>query len=116
MKSGGVGRPDRTRTMRPARPTPRTAPEFSTAIVQIIADSLPSPLSTRCRELLPQILDEWRRNELQRHLSMESDEIRRDRSKKMNVVKSKAGQLLQALDAVDEHGRREIVVQIISMR
>jgi hypothetical protein len=90
------------------------APEFSPEIMNDIAESLPTPRSKRHRDLLSRILREWSHNELREHLSMEPRAITRDRMNKLEAIKSKAGKLLEAFDAIDESGRTLIVTQIVA--
>ena len=78
------------------------APKFSPEIVKAIAGSLPAPISKSDRELLMKILADWGPNELRRHLSMPSRAIVSGRLKKIATVKRRAGELLKALDSIDE--------------
>jgi hypothetical protein len=91
-------------------------PSFSSDVIEAIADSLPEPRSEGCRKLLPQILDEWSRNELQRHVrhfSKESRSVARERMKKLEIVRKRAGELLEALEAVDENARTGILAHLM---
>jgi hypothetical protein len=93
------------------------APEFSAfsaEFARTVADSLPKSVCSRRLKLLPEILQEWSRTDLQRHLSMGSPAIRRAaRIKKLETVKKCARRLLEAMQAVDEKGRTDILVQMI---
>jgi hypothetical protein len=89
------------------------AREFSAEFARIVADSLPKTVCSRRLKLLPQILQEWNRTDLQRHLSMEPPAIRRARIKKLEAVKKCARRLLESMEAVDKTGRTTILVQMI---
>jgi hypothetical protein len=91
------------------------APEFLPTNLREIVESLPTPRSKRHSDLLPQVLREWR-NELQEHLSRESVATTRHRLQDLESVKTKAGQLLKALDAIDQHGRLSIVLEMVENR
>jgi hypothetical protein len=78
-----------------------------------IADSLPEPICSRRRELLPQILREWSRTDLQRHLSMGSRMIIKERIERLELVRKCARELSQALDAIDQTGRNMIVSEML---
>ena len=91
------------------------APEFLATNLREIVESLPTPQSKRHRDLLPQVLREWR-NELQEHLSRESVATTRHRLQDLESVKTKAGQLLKALDAIDQHGQLSIVREMVENR
>ena len=91
------------------------APEFLPTNLREIVESLPTPQSKRHSDLLPQVLREWR-NELQEHLSRESVATTRHRLQDLESVKTKAGQLLKALDAIDQHGRLSIVREMFENR
>src|SRR5262249_8017742 len=91
-------------------------PNFSSEVMKAVADSLPAPRSEERRKLLPQILQEWSRTELQQHLqyfSKESRSITRERTKKLEIVRKHARQLLEALDAVDENSRTGILAYLM---
>ena len=91
------------------------APKFFPTNLREIAASLPIPQSERHSELLPLVLREWE-HELQEHLSRESAATIRHRVRGLESIKTKAGQLSKALDAIDEHGRLSIVAEMVDER
>jgi hypothetical protein len=74
---------------------------------------LPKLLCTRRCNLLPQILQEWDSSTLREHLSRESREKVRERTKKLDTVTGLARQLGEALDKLDDADRSLIVLQMI---
>jgi hypothetical protein len=78
-----------------------------------LQSGLPKPLNRRRCRLLPKILREWSRTDLQKHLSHASRAEFRARIKKLETVKKNALQLMNELDGVDEDGRTAIVAQMI---
>jgi hypothetical protein len=78
----------------------KLAPEFSNKLVAAVVNSLPKPPCNRRLKMLPRILQEWSGTDLQMLLSMESAAIRRQRIKKLEIVKKRADQLLDALKEV----------------
>ena len=74
---------------------------------------LPTPLSAQQRKLLPQILQEWGRTDWQEHLSRESRAVVKNRIKKLEVVKERARELKNALDAIDGFGRSLLFNQLM---
>ena len=91
------------------------APKFFPTNLREIAKSLPTPRSERHSELLPLVLREWE-HELQEHLSRDSAATIRHRVRALESIKTKAGQLSKALDAIDEHGRLSIVAEMVDER
>jgi hypothetical protein len=91
------------------------APEFLPTNLREIVESLPTPRSKRHSDLLPQVLREWR-NELQEHLSRESAATTRPRLRGLESIKTKAGQLVKALDAIDRDGQLSIVCEMVENR
>ena len=85
--------------------------DFSTG-VEAIAESLPTPLIPRRRELLPKILHEWSANELRDHLSREPRAVIRHRATKQKRVGNCARQLLRALNALDDKDIGHIAYQM----
>jgi hypothetical protein len=75
---------------------------FSVPIIERLSHSLPEPICQRRRELLPQILHEWARSDLQRHLSLDSRAVTRARIGRVERVRDRARELLEALNAADE--------------
>ena len=75
---------------------------FSDQVVKNLFRSLPEPVCERRRELLPQILDEWSRTDLQKHLSLDTRAVTKRRIKKVERVRDCARALLMALNAADE--------------
>jgi hypothetical protein len=86
--------------------------EWKRIAKQLQSDS-PKPLNERRCRLLPIILNEWSRTDLQGHLSRESRAEIRARIKRLETVKKSALQLISALNTVDENGRTAIVAQMI---
>jgi hypothetical protein len=86
----------------PRRQTSEKSDLFSDQIVDSLSHSLPEPICQRRRELLPQILHEWSRTDLQRHLSLDSRAATRARIGRVERVRDRARELLQALNAADE--------------
>jgi hypothetical protein len=90
--------------------------EFTPEEIKTIADSLPEPVHEQCRRLLPEILREWARTDLSRHLSMETRAKQRVRLKNMKKVRERACELLRALqrlDAADERGRAWLAQEML---
>jgi hypothetical protein len=86
---------------------------FSDDVVTSLSRSLPKPICERRRELLPQILHEWGRTDLQRHLSRDSRAVIRTRIKKIEQVRKKADELRQALKTLDQTGVGIIETEIL---
>jgi hypothetical protein len=86
---------------------------FSAQIIKSIAESLPEPVCDRRCELLPQILREWSRNDLKRHLSMDSRTIIKERIERLELVRECARELSQAFDSIDQTGRNIIVSEML---
>jgi hypothetical protein len=82
-------------------------------VAREIQNGLPKPLNERRCRLLPEILSEWERTDLQRHRSQESRTEIRAKVKKLETVKKSALQLMKALDNVDESGHADIVFQMV---
>ena len=80
---------------------------FSDDVVTSLSRSLPEPICERRRELLPQILREWGRTDLQRWLSWDTPAAARARIKRVERVRDCARALLQALD--DAHEERAMI-------
>jgi hypothetical protein len=89
---------------------------FSAQIIERLAVSLPEPICERRRELLPQILHEWSRTDLQKHLSMDSRATIRAQIRRLEQVRECARELLHALNAVDENDRNVIVHEMLMRR
>ena len=75
---------------------------FSAQTKKDIAGSLPAPICERRRELLPLILDDWGRNELRRHLSLDSRAMIRLRIQRVDRVRRCANELCLALNAAGD--------------
>src|SRR5260370_11553729 len=88
-------------------------PVFTDREVKLIGQSLPDTVDPRRRELLPQVLREWCRNELREHLSRESAATILERVERMKAVADPAGGLLQALEALDDRVRAAIAGQML---
>jgi hypothetical protein len=86
---------------------------LSTETIKAITERLPEPLSDRRRQLLPKVLREWIRTDLPDRLWMESREITNERIRRMEVLKRCAGQLMNALNAIEENDRTAIIAQMI---
>jgi hypothetical protein len=86
---------------------------FSKTLITEIADSLPEPVCERRRELLPKILHEWSRTDLQMHLSRDPRPVVRARIKKIEGVVKCADRLLQAFKALDDVDRAIIEYEIL---
>jgi hypothetical protein len=84
------------------------AVRFADLDVDQIIQSLPNGVAQKRLKLLPEILHEWGRTELPRHLSLESLKIIRDRGKKVEVFEKRARALLQAFDALDDLGLQRV--------
>ncbi len=82
-------------------------------IAEQLQSDLPRPLNERRCRLLPKVLHEWSRTDLQEHLSRESRAEIRARIKKLETVKENALQLMSALTKLDEDSRTAIAAQII---
>jgi hypothetical protein len=70
-----------------------------------LCHALPEPLCERRRELLPRVLREWWRVELQRHLSMKSRAAIRQQIQKLERASKLARDLSNALNALDDSDR-----------
>jgi hypothetical protein len=86
---------------------PKTFPEFTVQTVDEIIQTLPKPLNERRRQLLPQVLQEWRRKNL--ISSLPSNEDIQNRFKKQDAIKTCAQQLLDAIQALDEVDRASTI-------
>ena len=86
--------------------------KFTSRDVALIIRSLPAGVDQRRLKLLPKILRDWYCNELKLHLSLEPLRKIRDRGRKVQVFEERARDLFQALDALDESGRRRIAHRI----
>ena len=82
-------------------------------LAQQLQSGLPKPLNKRRCRLLPKILREWSRTDLEKHLSHGISCGTSARIKKLQTVKKDALQLMNDLDGVDEDGRTAIVAQMI---
>jgi hypothetical protein len=89
-----------------------TAPIFNECAVKQICASLPKGIDQRRLDLLPQILDEWRRTELREHLSLESPATLRERYDQLTKIGKCANDLWQALEAIDQSGKFWIAHEI----
>jgi acetolactate synthase small subunit len=89
---------------------------LSERIIERIVESLPEPVCERRRELLPQILHEWNRTDLQKHLSMDSRATIQARIGRIEQIRKCARELLQVLNAVDENERNVIVHEMLMRR
>jgi hypothetical protein len=87
---------------------------FSAQNIRDIADALPKPVCERRCKLLPQILQEWARNDLQRVRSLATPQDILQRNQRIKRVEKCAQGLLDALSATDNHDRNFIVHRIIS--
>jgi hypothetical protein len=83
---------------------------FSAEVVKTLARALPQPQSGARRTLLPRILQEWSRTDLQNHLSRDTRAVTHGRIKRSNNVARSAGRFLNALRAVE---RRDLLVSQI---
>jgi hypothetical protein len=83
---------------------------FSAEVVKTLARALPQPQSGARRTLLPRILQEWSRTDLQNHLSRDTRAVVHGRIKRSNNVARSAGRFLDALRAVE---RRDLLVSQI---
>lgn len=92
--------------------TSATAPKFEDPDVKLIVASLPAGTDRQRLELLPKILREWSRTDLQEHLSREPRMIIRERNKRQKLVGKRAEELLQALHDLDDHGRFAIALEM----
>jgi hypothetical protein len=82
-------------------------------IAKQLQNDLPKPLNERRCRLLPKILQEWGRTDLQQHLALElSGAIIRTRIKKLEAVRKGALQLMKAINSVDEESRNALVAQM----
>jgi hypothetical protein len=86
---------------------------FSAQNIRDIADALPKPVCERRRELLPQIIGEWGRADLPRHLTMLPLKIIHARMRKAKQAGQHACDLLQVLKSADDDERRYIVGEMI---
>ena len=78
-----------------------------------LLEFLPKATCPHRRQLLPEILQEWNRTDLRKHLAWESRATTRGRIKKLELVKTKARQLRAALNKLDERDRIAVLGQII---
>ncbi len=84
-------------------------------VADALKSVLPKPLSAHRFKLLPQILQEWGRADLQEHLSRESRAIVKNRIEKLQVVKNCARGLKDALDGIDGYDRRVLFHQLMKV-
>lgn len=82
-------------------------------LAEALQGVLPKPLCTRRCNLLPQILQEWDGGALREHLSRESREKVRERTKELDTVTGLAIRLGEALDKLDDVDRSLIVLQMM---
>jgi hypothetical protein len=72
------------------------------------------PISPARRKLLPPVLEEWFRVDLQEHqLFLDSRKPSHERIKKLNGIKKRAADLANSLGRLDTHDREAILGQII---
>jgi hypothetical protein len=85
--------------------------EFDDSDIELITQTLPQGVAQGRLELLPQILHEWGRTDVPRHLSVSPRAIR-ERTKTVDVFIQRARDLLEADNALDEPARRRVAYQI----
>jgi hypothetical protein len=87
-------------------------PELDDQIVRLVTASLPKAADPRRLELMPQILREWAKNELQTHLSRESYAVIKERAERVNAVGDRARGLLEELQVIDNEDLWEIALHM----
>jgi|SRR5215470_2747746 len=97
-----------------AIPISEVISDFSEEAIESFAAALPEPVCERRRKLLPQIVREWNRIDLRRYLPLEKPITRQKRVKKIQDVRKRARELLQALKALDQDDRNFIVDEILN--
>lgn len=96
-------------------PKRNAAAKFSADGLKSISRSLSGPVNERRLELLPRILREWSRTDLQNHLSMRSRAAIQADIDKIEHVTKYADKLLRALDEISKFGRTAIKQHIIRL-
>jgi hypothetical protein len=89
-----------------------TTPHFDERAVEQIRASLPKGIDQRRLDLLPRILNEWSRTDLREHLSRESRATVRERYDQLSKIGTRANDLRQALEAIDQRGKSWIAQEI----
>ena len=89
-------------------------PKFSARFIEAVASSLPSPVCSRRRKLLPKVFQEWYLIDLQEHLSRESRAVLRQRTDRLQLIANCARQLFDAFNAVDKRTRTVILAEIVT--
>src|SRR3954452_12702077 len=77
-----------------------TAPIFDECAVKQICASLPKGINQRQLDLLPLVLNEWSRTDLQKHRSLETGAASRKRDAQLTKVGKCATHLRQALETL----------------
>jgi hypothetical protein len=88
------------------------SPVFDDRIIRLIVLSLPEGGDPRRKELLPQVLRDWAKNELQAHLSQEPYAVIKERRERVKSVGDRARGLLEALEAIDSEDQWEIAMHM----
>ena len=89
-----------------------TTPQFDERAVEQIRASLPKGIDQRRLDLLPRVLNEWSRTDLREHLSRESRATVRERYDQLSKIGTRANDLRQALEAIDQRGKSWIAQEI----
>jgi hypothetical protein len=89
-----------------------TTPQFDERAVEQIRASLPKGIDQRRLDLLPRVLNEWSRTDLREHLSRESRATVRERYDQLSKIGTRANDLWQALEAIDQRGKSWIAQEI----
>jgi hypothetical protein len=89
-----------------------TTPHFDERAVEQIRASLPKGIDQRRLDLLPRVLNEWSRTDLREHLSRESRATVRERYDQLSKIGTRANDLRQALEAIDQRGKSWIAQEI----
>jgi hypothetical protein len=89
-----------------------TTPQFDERAVEQIRASLPKGIDQRRFDLLPRVLNEWSRTDLREHLSRESRATVRERYDQLSKIGTRANDLWQALEAIDQRGKSWIAQEI----
>jgi hypothetical protein len=99
------------RRRRQAMTVENTTPQFDERAVEQIRASLPKGIDQR-RLDLPRVLNEWSRTDLREHLSRESRATVRERYDQLSKIGTRANDLWQALEAIDQRGKSWIAQEI----
>ena len=87
-------------------------PQFDELAVERIRASLPKGIDQRRLNLLPRLLNEWSRTDLREHLSREARATVRGRYQQLSKIGSRAHDLREALEAIDQPGMSWIAQEI----